>query len=753
MNLRKFFRAEDTEFGMRIVLGGGIPLFLLTFLGYPDEGLMIMIGSTYISGIDIPAELPRKLRLMAYSLIATPLVFVAISLTYPHLWLLYPLLTAFIFLFSFLAPFSYHFGKVAFMSNLAIMLSLSFASNLSDPIEIIRTAGLLFIGGAWYMVFAALMHFIQRPVQVTRRVADVLLLTSEYFTTRSHLYDPRINQDQLFLELAEKQASLMDAHEKVRAMLMRDFDYSRQTNSRLGRMLHFFASLIDLFDEAMATSWKLQETTEISEGNVIYKSFREISNSIGKMLKKMEDYLDNNANFAEILPIRKELQDGNQFLKNELNKMRLNLASDQDSANAYHAYKPIQIHIEKQLDTLDYMILILEGSSKSGIVEIKIKDLPHFETRDQLRLEQIKSHLTFGSGYFRYALRVTATAMTAYFVSLVLGFQNPNWALFTVLVILKPGYRVSQKRLVWRVLGTTIGVMVGYGLFLVLQPDHFLSSVVFLIAFFGGFAFLNRNYTVSSVFFTIYILFLYAFLDRNMETSAFFRFSNTLLAAILSIFAIRQLFPFWENKSIKYYMACSLQATRNYFHEIYEQIKSPGIDLISYRIARKDAQLAMGDFTHAYQRIMAEPRIKRGNTSEIEVWLQHSTSILAVCSNLGLFLRKEPEYQLDQEYLKKYFDWLISYFQNLIDHLGDQDRSTFDESSLKIMRDLKKDHHRLKMEINLLASGYTEVYISTIQEYFMVHELVTLYHLLERLEDLTKNSTVLSEGSTHIAYN
>ena len=753
MNIRKFFRGEDTEFGLRIVLGGGIPLFLLTYLGHPGEGLMIMIGSTYVSGIDIPAELPRKLRLMAYSLVATPLVFISISLVYPYPLLLYPTLAVYIFLFSFLAPFSYHFGKVAFMSNLAIMLSLSFASTLSDSVEILDTALLLFAGGAWYMAFAGLMHFIQRPVQVTRRVIDVLTHTSDYFDTRRYLFDPGSDQNNLILELAKKQASLTDAHEKVRAMLMKDFDYSRHTNSRMGRMLYFFASLIDLFDEAMATSWKLQQTPEIIEDTLINRLFREMNESIARILKMMADYLNHEVHMNDLHQIRSELKMKNEEVKYELEQMRRNLDSRKVSGEVYHAYKPIQLYIEKQMDTLEYMIMILEGNSKSGPAEIKLKDLPHFETRDRLRMEQIKSHLTFSSGYFRYALRVMVTAMTAYFIVQFTGFQNPNWALFTVLVMLKPGYRVSQKRLVWRVLGTTIGVLVAYGLFLVLQPDHFLSSVVFLMAFFGGFAFLNRNYTVASGFFTIYILFLYAFLDRNMEASAFFRFSNTLLAAILSVFSIRMLFPFWENRSIKYYMNHSLQATRNYCNEIYEQLKSPRFDLTAYKIARKDAQLAMGDFTHAYQRILAEPRVKRGDTTEIGSWVLYSSNILAVCSNIGLFLRREPDYHLNQENLKEYFDWLLSYFQHIIDNLGDRDRYSFNEDSLEIMRDLKKHHLQLKKEINLLASGYSAVYISTIHEYFMVDEMVTLYHLLERLEDLTEDSTVLSEGSTRIAYN
>ncbi len=325
MNLREFIRSEDTEFGLRVILGGGIPLLLLTFLGYPREGLMVMVGSTFVSGIDIPAELPRKLRLMTYSLISTPLVFITISLAHPYPILLYPLLASFIFIFSFLAPFSFHFGKVAFMSNLAIMLSLGFATNLMEVSEIFKSAGLLLIGGLWYIVFASLMHFIQRPVQVTRRISDVIHHTAEYFKTRSALFDIETGKDTILFDLAKKQAEITDAHEKVRAMLMRDFDYSRQTNSRLGRMLHLFVALVDLFDEALATSWKMQEAAEIVENQSIKKLLYDINDSIARVLKKLEAYLNGDLSIHDLEQIRQKINTKSRALKMELDQMRLEL--------------------------------------------------------------------------------------------------------------------------------------------------------------------------------------------------------------------------------------------------------------------------------------------------------------------------------------------------------------------------------------------------------------------------------------------
>ena len=83
---------------------------------------------------------------------------------------------------------------------------------------------------------------------------------------------------------------------------------------------------------------------------------------------------------------------------------------------------------------------------------------------DVYKRQYLRSHLTFQSGFFRYALRMAITAVGAYYLALVLGFEYPSWALLTVLVILKPGFSLSKARLAHRVYGTIVGVVVGLSL-------------------------------------------------------------------------------------------------------------------------------------------------------------------------------------------------------------------------------------------------------------------------------------------------
>lgn len=753
MSIQKFLRSEDTELALRVVIGGGIPLLVLGFFGFQREALMVMIGSTFISGIDIPAELPRKLKLMSFSLIASPLIFATVSYASTIPVALFIILAVFIFLISFIAPFGFHFGKVAFMFNLAIMVALGFSVNMESTEGVLRSALLIFGGGLWYMAFASLMHFLLRPTQISRRISDVFQATSEYFEARSAFFEKGKDETLVSLNLAEKQAKLTDQHENVRAVLMRDFHYSSKINAPIGRLVHIFAALVDLFDEALATSWKIQETTDIMEDTSFHQLLFEVNTSIAKVLAQMGEYLNGGRPIGELLDMRQKIQDKTRSMEATLAEMEHQSTGD-SAGTGFYDFKTIQIYIDAQMNTLSFIVDLLEGTAKKPQWGIKEKDLPFFETRDQVRLEQMYSHFTFQSGYFRYALRVTITALIAYFFTKSLGFQHPHWAILTVLVILKPGYRVSRDRMIRRVIGTSAGVVIAYILFTLLSPNHFLSQILFLLAFFGGFAFANTNYAVASSFFTIYILFIYAFLDRSMEISAFFRMSNTILAAILSIFSIRFLFPYWENRNMKYFLVESLSATYDYLTNIFDELKKENKDLIRYKIGRKDAHLAMGKLTHSYQRILSEPKSKQGDVKEFSAWVLAASSLLSVSSNLGIFLRREPDYILDQPYLIDHFQSFLDYFKEIIDSIRATDPGEPDRRhAIEEIRKLKHDHDRLKNETRRLAHGYTAIYVARIHEYFIVHELLSLYHLVEHLDIRTRDSRILHTSQINIEYN
>ncbi|GAA5220904.1 hypothetical protein GCM10025777_15340 [Membranihabitans marinus] len=655
---------------------------------------------------------------------------------------------------SFLAPFSYHFGKVAFMSNLAIMLSLGFAANISGYEEILRATILLFCGGLWYMIFASVMHFIQRPIQSSRRISRTIQLTAEYLALRQQLLSATNVSKATTLELSKKQAQISESHEKVRGMLMRDYGYRVSPKSRMGKLLHIFAALVDLFDEAIASTGKLMELVQIEDHDEVKKMLIDINDLFITSLNHLQEKINHPQLVLEEETVRNTLRQKIVRLEEYMIQWRDGVQSEQNTEYDYRTFKSIQIYMDQQMKTLDLLFSYLKDQVHTTMQGVNPESIRHFQTHDRLDIHRLASHLTLKSGYFRYALRVAFTAMTAYFIAMLLNFQNPNWALFTSLVILKPGFKVSQKRLLYRVLGTGIGVILSFVIFVVIAPSHEWNILLFLIAFFGGFAFLNKNYAIASIFFTMYILFLYRFLDRAFIPSALFRFLDTGLAAILCIFSIRLLFPFWENKSIKYFLVDSLQASKTYFVSIYKGLLTKNQDITPYKIDRKEAQLKMSNLMTTYQRILTEPKSKQGNVNDYASWIMISSSLLSVCSNLGLFLQRHPNYVLERMYIIDYFEKIISYWDKILDMATTSNKEIEDVNNeiASMKMEMSSDINRLQDQIAKLSGGYTEITIHYIQEMIFVEELYKALELLENLDHTIRHFPVQDDHSIAIKY-
>src|SRR5690606_24623823 len=115
------------------------------------------------------------------------------------------------------------------------------------------------------------------------------------------------------------------------------------------RMLHFFAALVDLFDETLATSWKLQETADLIENPQLKKSFRDINESIASILKMMEAFLNNETTMANLQQSWNKLEIKSQEIRQKMELMRHEIGDHQESSDTYHAFKPIQIYIAEQM--------------------------------------------------------------------------------------------------------------------------------------------------------------------------------------------------------------------------------------------------------------------------------------------------------------------------------------------------------------------------------------------------------------------
>ncbi len=569
MTFKEYLTAEDTESALRFTIGSSLPLLVGVALGYQQMGLFMFLGGLFVFGIDIPIALPKKMAFMASAGLLSALLFIVFTQVRDFPVLNALLLLAVLFVLNFLSPFTPNFSIVALLLNLSVMIGLSMAESVPTFADALQRAGWLLLGSGWYTLYALLLHPLLRPRQLRRRLEECLRLTADYFAQQAELLDAAKPGEEVLLALTEKQADLVALHQQIREALLREPINVTNPETFMGQATYFLAGLVDLLELATASVPSLQTIPDGPEKARALPLLAKLNASIMAQLHQLADHLDDDQ--PPIPAYGTEAENDLHQLTEYLDGLKLDLPGHTQTGDAYRPLRRIQRNIETELRLLRNLWNILarhEVPQDAALAD----NIRRFAIRDTIGWDYLRSHLSMQSGFFRYALRLSLTAVGAYYMAVALGLGNPSWALLTVLVILKPGFNISKERLAMRTYGTLAGVAAGLALFYALRPGPLASLVIFVSAQFFAFSFLKRQYAVTTFFFTLFILFFYSYLQRGFTDTAYYRLLDTLLAVGLCWLAMRFIFPFWEVQNLPRNVRDALRANRNLLNSVLEQV-------------------------------------------------------------------------------------------------------------------------------------------------------------------------------------
>jgi uncharacterized membrane protein YccC len=729
MTLKEYITSEDTESAFRFLVGAASPLLVATGLGYTELGIFMLLGSTFVFGIDIPIALPKKLGFMALSGLLSALIFLVFTQVKEFPVLNGILLLITLFILNFLSPFSPNFSIVALLLNLSVMIGLSMASTIPTLAEALPKAGYLLLGSAWYTLYALLLHPLQRPRQLRRRLQECLRLTADYFAGQATLFEPGVSRTDTLLALSRRQADVVEAHQQIREVLLREPMNITNPETFMGRATYFLANLVDLIELATASAWSLQAVPDHSEEEGAIPLLRTLNEYVVSQLRQLEVQIAHeDRTLAD--PVQDADAEGTlQQLTEYLNDMKARTPSGQESAEEYRQLRRLQRYFEQQLLLLRNMRDVL--ARRSVRLDLAADRIRQFAIRDTIGWDYLRSHLSFKSGFFRYALRMALTAVVAYYLAVGLGFEYPSWALLTVLVILKPGFSLSKERLAHRVYGTVVGVLVGLGLFYVFHPGSVASMAIFLGSQFFAFSFVKRQYAVTSCFFTLFVLFFYSYLHREFMDAAFYRLLDTVLAAGLCWLSIRFVFPYWEVQNLPTVVKESLRADRALLKNVLDQVDAEALAITNYKLARKEAFLKMDDLLNSYRLAQIE---SPGQTEVLTTIQRISLLIytqLSLLLSLGSFLKRCPDYRWGDARVKGYLQEALRGVDSLIGNEGraetgqnEREQNAYGELATR------------RREIDQLLLENSPHYLSKVHDLFWVEsafELMEITHKLRRM--------------------
>jgi len=248
--------------------------------------------------------------------------------------------------------------------------------------------------------------------------------------------------------------------------------------------------------------------------------------------------------------------------------------------------------------------------------------------------ERVRMQLTTRSFRFRHAVRLAVALLAGYGVLHLVHPRQGYWILLTTLLVCQPSYGATQRRLIQRVAGTVIGLVLGWVTLRVLPfgpwqiPLIVASGVVF-------FATRLRHYPLATAAITLFVVLCFNQVGSGYEVM-WPRLLDTLLGAAIAALAMRLVLPDWQGRRFDDVLADTVRCDARYLRHILPQYASGRRDDLDYRIARRDAHNANATLSSVLANMLREPGQHRRGGETLLRFLAEAHTLLGQLSALGV---------------------------------------------------------------------------------------------------------------------
>ncbi|WP_139958374.1 FUSC family protein [Flavicella sediminum] len=629
--LRRFFISADFYKSLTFSIGALLPILISEFC-YDNAtiGFAIALGVFYNSPTNVAGSVRHRTYGMLIAICLTTLATLIMGYAVFHLWVLLSVLGCLTFLISYLSVFGFRASLVSFAGLLAVVISFG---NSYVQVSVLEYALLIGAGGVWYLFLASFMNYINPRMYVEELLSDTLELTAKYLEVRAKLLTETEQREQLTKQLFDYQAQLSEKHETLRAVILTKRQKSGVSN-RIRRKLLIFIELVDMLELAIANPIDYQKLDEL------FKDRQEQILPFVDLILEMVSQLD----YISKVIIRGEKPKSNSEIRFLLKKIRTSIDAYKEKIDLENhsegfyilvhlfEYQAEQAH---KIKAIERALTVISGNN--SLKSFTTEDAK-FLTPQDYGFNKLKENFSFKSSIFRHSLRLSIVMVVGFLVGELFSFQNPYWILITLLVIMRPSYGLTKKRMQQRVVGTLIGAVIALVVVLLIQ-NTVVFAVLAALTLALALALVQLNYRIFAVFLTLHIVFLYAVYSPDVIHAVQFRVIDTLVGAALAFLSNLFLFPAWEFMSIEESVEKVLKGNCSYLKQIDETYHTKKEIDADYKLARKQAFLAIGDLNAAFQRMTQEPKSRQKYFDKIYEIVVSSNTFLSSLASLGTFVR------------------------------------------------------------------------------------------------------------------
>lgn len=626
LELKKFISSQYLYAGLRITAGVIIPAALLYHFGLLTSMFAIPTGALFVSLADTPGPIAHRRKGIATSILLNALVVLITAYSRVSPFMIGVEIILFGIAFSLIGIYGNRANSIGLIALIVFILNIDTSNN--QPV--LQQALYITIGGIWYAVLSLSLHTLRpyRPIQ--QLLGELLMETAVYLRTRGLFYGKDRDEENIFKQLMLHQVHIHTHQDELREML---FTTRRvlSESTRKGRVLMMsFLDSIDLMERIMTSQQDYALLHETFDDTTILEEIRDNIVLLANELHHIGLAVQGGYVYRSPLDLDSRLQQSMDAFTT-LRSKKLNADNVESFISLRHIIYSLE-DITERIKRLQAYTTYDKRISKQYKREV---DVEQFVSNQEINVNLIVNNLSLKSGTFRHALRITCALLAGYIVSLLFPLGHSYWILLTIAVIMKPAYSITRRRNYQRLIGTFTGAAIGFPVLFFIDNTTALFFVM-VVSMVISYSLLKLEYTVSSITLTIAVLIMFRFLSPlDLKTVITDRIIDTAIGSALAYIVASFVLPAWEYEQIEEFAKNAIESNRKYFLAVAGYFTGNAPDITSYKIARKDAFVALANLSDIFQRMLSEPKSQQPKLPQYHQFVTTSHMLSSYIASLS----------------------------------------------------------------------------------------------------------------------
>lgn len=630
VSLRQLWAHEKASYGVRVFVALSGAMAVCWSLGDLRALSPVFLGIIASALAETDDSWLGRLKSLAVTLLCFTVAAFAVELLFPYPWIFVVGLGLATFSLTMLGAIGERYASIAQATViLSIYAMIGVDQRLGAQVPLWYEPAHLLAGALWYGLLSVLWCALFAHQPVRQNLSALYGELEILLRLKAEMLEPvrGVDLHRRRVLLAQQNGKVVQALNQAKATILNRFGRSGRPGARSGRYFRLYFMAQDIHERASSSHYPYSALTEaFFHSDILFRCQR--------LLK-----LQANAchNMGEAIRLGQPFEYGQQSQQG-LTDLQASLEYLKQQQN------PRWRGLLRSLDLLGHNLSTLErqfseaGNSDSGAADLDTSLLDPAARSLREVFQRIRLQLTPTSLLFRHGLRLALALMAGYGVLHLIHPVNGYWILLTTVFVCRPQYGATRVRLVQRIVGTVIGLLLGSAsLELFGQPE--IQLLMALVAGLVFFITRTDRYTIATAAITLMVLFCF-----NQVGNGFMliwpRLLDTLLGCLIAVLAVFFVLPDWQGRRLHQVMANTLRTNALYLRRLHEQYRTGKRDDLDYRVARRNAHNADATLSAALANMLRDPGHFRRNLEAGFRYLALSNTLLGYLSALGAHRRQ-----------------------------------------------------------------------------------------------------------------